>query len=95
MPNFRKHPLETELYAAEEGNLTISCQPEAAPFPEFQWKKDGYNVGTSGGGRVFIMPNGFLRINPVRIEDEGNYTCIARNVYGQDMSSGRLIVLRE
>ncbi|XP_028968580.1 contactin [Galendromus occidentalis] len=93
MPNFWKYPLETELYAAEEGNLTISCRPEAAPFPEFLWKKDGYNVGTSGGGRVYIMPNGFLRINPVRIEDEGNYTCIAKNIYGQDMSSGRLIVL--
>lgn len=92
-PNFRKHPLETEVYASEEGNLTISCLPEAAPFPEFQWRKDGYSVGSLGGGRVHILKNGFLRINPVRHEDEGNYTCIAKNQYGQDQSSGKLVVL--
>lgn len=42
-PSFKKHPLESETYAAEHGNVTIKCNPEAAPKPQFVWKKD-FNV---------------------------------------------------
>uniref|UniRef100_A0A6B0VH84 Putative down syndrome cell adhesion molecule n=1 Tax=Ixodes ricinus TaxID=34613 RepID=A0A6B0VH84_IXORI len=90
-PNFEKYPLESETYAAEEGNVTIACRPEAAPFPEFTWRRDGYTVPT--GGRLQVLNNGFLRIHPVRREDEGNYTCTAKNQYGTATSGGRLIVL--
>lgn len=90
-PNFAKYPLDTETYAAEEGNITIPCRPEAAPFPEFTWRRDGYTIPT--GGRVQVLSNGFLRIHPVRREDEGNYTCTARNQYGAASSEGALVVL--
>ncbi|KAF4525298.1 hypothetical protein B566_EDAN014819 [Ephemera danica] len=77
-PSFKKRPLEPETYAAEGGNVTILCNPEAAPRPKFVWKKDGSVIG-SGGTR--------------RILDVGNLI-ISRNVYGSDESRGRLIVLR-
>ena len=90
-PTFAKYPLDSEMYAAENGNITIPCRPEAAPFPSFTWKRDGY--GLSSVGRIRILPNGYLHINPVKREDEGRYTCIAKNQYGSDYSEGLLIVL--
>ncbi|XP_063219696.1 contactin isoform X2 [Bacillus rossius redtenbacheri] len=91
-PSFKKHPLEAETYAAEGGNITLFCNPEAAPRPKFIWKKDGNVIGA--GGRRRILENGNLIISPVSRDDEGVYTCNAQNMYGSDESRGRLIVLR-
>ncbi|XP_022915290.2 contactin isoform X1 [Onthophagus taurus] len=90
-PSFKKRPLEPETYAAEQGNVTIVCQPEAAPKPQFTWKKDGNIIGS--GGHRKIMENGNLFIGPVSRNDEGIYTCSAQNENGLDESRGRLIVL--
>lgn len=92
-PTFRKKPLEVEMYGAEGKNVTIVCNPEAAPRPSFEWRKDGLVIGR--GGRRRITRNGNLIIEPVSREDEGNYTCTAQNMYGEDSSTGRLIVLRK
>ncbi|XP_034935862.1 contactin [Chelonus insularis] len=91
-PSFKKHPMEPETYAAERGNVTIVCNPEAAPRPKFVWKKD-WNVIGSGGPRR-ILDNGNLIIYPVTRDDEGLYICTATNQYGSDETRGRLIVLR-
>nr|XP_018910733.1 PREDICTED: contactin [Bemisia tabaci] len=91
-PTFRKRPVEAETYAGEGGNVTIKCNPEAAPRPKFTWKKDGNVIGS--GGRRRIMENGNLIIAPVSRDDEGLYVCRAENEYGSDESWGRLIVLR-
>lgn len=91
-PSFKKRPLESETYGAEGGNVTILCNPEAAPRPKFIWKKDNNVIG--GGGRRRILDNGNLIISPVSRDDEGVYTCSASNQYGADESKGRLIVLQ-
>ncbi|GFS41753.1 contactin [Trichonephila inaurata madagascariensis] len=90
-PSFAKYPMNSELFAAEGGNITIPCRPEAAPFPEFTWKRNNY--GLSSTGRIRILTNGYLHINPVKREDEGRYSCIAKNQYGSDYTEGLLIVL--
>ncbi|VEN63415.1 unnamed protein product [Callosobruchus maculatus] len=91
-PSFKKHPLEFETYASEGGNVTIKCNPEAAPRPKFVWKKDGNIIGT--GGHKHLFENGNLLLSPVSRDDEGLYTCTATNELGMDESKGRLIVLR-
>uniref|UniRef100_A0A6P7GDV3 Contactin n=1 Tax=Diabrotica virgifera virgifera TaxID=50390 RepID=A0A6P7GDV3_DIAVI len=91
-PSFKKNPLEFESYAAEEGNVTIKCNPEAAPRPKFVWKKDGNVIGSGGHRKIF--ENGNLYISPVSRDDEGIYICTASNELGIDESRGRLIVLR-
>ncbi|KAH0545705.1 contactin [Cotesia glomerata] len=91
-PSFKKHPMEPEIYAAERGNVTIVCNPEAAPRPKFVWKKDGNIIGS--GGKRTILENGNLIITRVSKDDEGFYVCVASNHYGTDESRGRLIVLR-
>lgn len=44
-PSFKKKPVEPEIYGAEGKNVTIECNPEAAPKPKFTWKKDGNTIG--------------------------------------------------
>lgn len=83
--------MEFETYAAEGGNVTIKCNPEAAPRPKFTWKKDG-NVIASGG-HIRIFDNGNLFISQVSRHSEGVYTCVASNELGIDESKGRLVVL--
>ena len=36
-PTFAKYPLEEKTFAAEGGNVTLKCNPEGAPVPEFVW----------------------------------------------------------
>lgn len=91
-PSFAKKPLESDIYAADGGNVTIACNPEAAPRPKYMWRKDGFTIGS--GGRRIILPSGHLLINPVSLEDSGNFTCTAENRFGSDSSTGRVIVLR-
>ncbi|XP_066248303.1 contactin [Euwallacea similis] len=92
-PTFKKKPLESETYAAEGGNVTIKCRPEAAPKPRFVWKKDGIEIGPGGHRRMFESGN--LLLSPVSRDDEGVYSCTAINELGIAESKGRLIVLRE
>lgn len=89
-PTFNKHKMDSEMYASVGTNFTIPCIPEAVPFPQFSWKKNGSPIGTSG--RVRLLPNGFLYINPVDMVDGGEYTCIARNEHGVDQTTGYLTV---
>ncbi|XP_013200303.2 contactin [Amyelois transitella] len=91
-PSFKKKPLESETYGCEGGNVTIKCNPEAAPKPTFTWKKDNMVIGA--GGKRFITETGNLIIRQLSRDDEGVYTCVAKNKYGTDESRGRLIVLR-
>lgn len=92
-PSFKKKPMESETYAAVRGNVTIVCNPEAAPRPKFTWKQDGKILGA--GGRRQILSNGNMIIRSVSEEDEGTYVCTATNQYGYDETRGRLIVLRK
>lgn len=91
-PSFKKKPLESETYGSEGGNVTLRCNPEAAPRPTFTWKKDNIVIGA--GGKRFITETGNLIIRQLSRDDEGVYTCVAKNQYGSDESRGRLLVLR-
>lgn len=90
-PTFKKHPMESKTYAAEYGNVTLVCNPEAAPKPKFVWRKDGNVIGH--GGKRKILDNGSLFIERISRDDEGIYTCAASNLYGGDETRGQLIVI--
>lgn len=44
-PSFKNKPLKPETYATDGKNVTIECNPVAAPKPKFLWKKDGILIG--------------------------------------------------
>jgi len=89
-PSFQKHPLNEKTYAAERGNVTIECRPEAAPRPNITWYFNGNRIGS--GGKMIIYPSGNLFIKSLDPADSGQYDCEASNKYGTDKSSGLLIV---
>jgi hypothetical protein len=71
-PTFRKHPVDAVLYAAIGGNVTIFCQPEAAPAPVIRWIYNEATLLTSS--RIRILGTGDLFISPVSLTDQGWYT---------------------
>lgn len=95
-PTFVKHPLPNTLLAAENGNLTIPCQPEAAPAPEITWVKNGAQMslsptnGNQNGAQMLL--NGYLKIVGVSLGDGGFYTCHAKNIHGEAQTTTNVIV---
>jgi len=75
------------MAAAEGGNLTIRCLPEAAPQPTITWTQNGQEIGYGdGGGRRMVMMDGTLRVTQVSFADQGLYTCKAENGIGSAQS---------
>ncbi|KAL8610221.1 hypothetical protein ACOMHN_038916 [Nucella lapillus] len=95
-PSFRKHPVDTSLSAAVGGNITIICDPEAAPTPTFEWLFNGASLGLVQGGAASnnfkMLLNGNLFIENVNNNHQGEYTCKVTNTLGEASSSGKLQV---
>ncbi|KAL3852170.1 hypothetical protein ACJMK2_015845 [Sinanodonta woodiana] len=83
-PNFFKNPMTPTIIGAEGGNITILCQPEAAPFPVYTWKLNGnvLNTPEDTSARVRRLKNGNLVITMMSRSDEGTYTCRVENSLG-------------
>lgn len=47
------------------------------------------------GGRYEILPDGYLRINDVTVNDQGSYECKAKNTFGEERANGLLEVKRK
>jgi len=76
-PTFQKHPLYDPIYAAENGNVTILCKPEAAPRPNITWYFNGAKIGS--GGKKIIYPSGNLFLKSLTKAESGQYECLATN----------------
>jgi len=96
-PTFRKYPLQPNLYGIIGGNITLLCQPEAAPQAEKEWFKDGspFSASTNPQDRVALLSNGNIHITGLQEGDQGEYECQATNEHGTDSTRGQLTVLRE
>ena len=89
-PKFAKHPL-SDMVGALNGEITLVCKPEAAPFPVITWRKDNINIG-GGDERRRQLPNGNLHIRQLNYGDSGFYTCEAENSVGKNRSTSRVSV---
>lgn len=85
----------------EGTNATFTCSVGSGDLNglTYEWKKDGVALVVSGAGskkvRVMTVPENFqstLRVTDLRPSDEGVYSCLARNNYGQDQINIRLNV---
>lgn len=90
-PRFIRSRLQDITPAAMGGNVSLICNPDAAPTADISWTKDGMPTGSSIG-RVTLLTNGNLVITQVTKSDEGVYTCTARNNLGEVKQSTRLQV---
>ncbi|XP_051862030.1 muscle M-line assembly protein unc-89 isoform X48 [Drosophila albomicans] len=73
--------------------ISLECHVEAMPEPYIIWEKDGHVIPSD---RDFVMSydgiKATLSIPRVYPEDEGEYTCVAKNSVGRTLSSACIIV---
>ncbi|XP_012934086.1 contactin-2 isoform X2 [Heterocephalus glaber] len=89
-PDFRQNPVRRLIPAARGGEISIACQPRAAPKATVLWSKGTEILVNSS--RLTVTPDGTLVIRNISRSDEGRYTCFAENFMGKANSTGVLSV---
>ncbi|XP_029139231.1 neural cell adhesion molecule L1 [Protobothrops mucrosquamatus] len=79
-------------YAVVENQIVIlHCKTFGAPRPKVQWFMEDMNPALKDE-RTFIFTNGSLKLQEVRREDAGNFTCLAENDQNNVSIIARLVV---
>ena len=76
----------------ETATASFQCEVEGNPEPKVMWLKQ--NSSLLADKRV-VPSGGGLMITDVTSQDEGTYTCVARNILGEINSSSTLTVQGE
>lgn len=61
------------MYALKGQSATLDCKPESNPPATITWLRNGVNLAGTGNQ---------YRVDNVQLQDEGSYTCKARNSRG-------------
>ena len=72
-----------DVYALKGETAVLECKPESSPPATITWLKDGAKL--PGTGNQFS-------VDDVRAEDEGEYTCKARNNRGSTQEVVKLSI---
>ena len=71
------------LYPSEL-QVRLKCSAEGSPRPGIAWFKDGLPLESRPGAKHRARDETFsLKISKLSPPDEGNYTCVVTNDYGQ------------
>ncbi|XP_038210385.1 netrin receptor UNC5C-like isoform X1 [Zerene cesonia] len=82
---------QSQLVSLNSG-VTFRCEPpQAAPFAQAYWLKNGAPVVADDN--VQITKEGSLVIKQATLMDMANYTCVAENVAGKRMSEPALLTV--
>ena len=73
----------------ESGTASFQCQAEGNPEPIVTWLKQNSSLPVD---KRVVPSRGGLMITDVTSQDEGMYTCVARNILGEVTSSAELSV---
>jgi len=71
-------------------DITITCTATGLPSPIISWLYNGKPV--SNVPRYLVFKNGTLVIRKLTKNDEGKYTCLAKNFEGEDTASSNVEV---
>ncbi|BFZ04959.1 hypothetical protein BsWGS_07997 [Bradybaena similaris] len=78
---FAVAPEDTEAFF--EADAQLLCEPPLGnPTPEVHWLKDGVLIDSESDPN-YVLVEGNLIIEYVRVIDEGQYTCVAENEAGK------------
>uniref|UniRef100_A0A3B5B9K6 Roundabout homolog 3-like n=1 Tax=Stegastes partitus TaxID=144197 RepID=A0A3B5B9K6_9TELE len=86
-PVFTKQPVNQVVLA--DDTVDFFCEVHGDPTPTVRWRRE---EGELPRGRFEIRSDNSLRLNQVRAEDEGTYTCVSENSVGKAEASGTLQV---
>lgn len=86
-PVFTKRPINQVVLA--DDTVDYLCEAHGDPTPTVRWRRE---EGELPRGRSEIRSDNSLRLNQVRAEDEGTYTCVSENSVGKTEASGTLQV---
>ncbi|XP_036384090.1 protein sidekick-1 isoform X2 [Megalops cyprinoides] len=91
-PAFTKAP--SDITATDGTVAVFTCETSGAPKPAVTWKR-GPQILASGSvqiPRFTLLESGGLQVNPIFLQDTGNYTCYASNSEGVINASASLTV---
>jgi len=94
-PRFLKIPSDITVKTSTTARL--ECSAVGHPPPEIAWQKDGgYDFPAARERRMHVMPSDdVFFIGNVKSEDQGVYTCTAKNNAGVIRANATLAVLCE
>ncbi|MGH0128807.1 UNVERIFIED_CONTAM: hypothetical protein FKN15_052138 [Acipenser sinensis] len=92
-----------DIVNVEGSDVIFGCEVSSFPMAIVEWRKEGNSiflpaddshmaVQARGGPQRFEL-TGWLQIQRVQKEDEGMYTCCAKNEFGEVSASARLQVI--
>uniref|UniRef100_H3CGB4 Neuregulin 2b n=1 Tax=Tetraodon nigroviridis TaxID=99883 RepID=H3CGB4_TETNG len=78
----------------EGEKLYLKCEASGSPSPSFRWYKDGHELQKGRDLKIKTnkRKNSKVQISRVRVEDSGNYTCVAENSIGQENATSIISV---
>lgn len=89
-------PLPPQSPIAENSSFRLFCSTNAGDKPLFfQWTKNGQTLSSSPQTNYKIDNSeefSYLSIKSVSRSDAGNYSCVVRNAFGEDIKFSQLLV---
>ena len=85
--------MNKSVTVGQRAKFQCELEGDAYPTPSVEWMKDGEQLVVD---RAFFSVSDkkvLLRIQDVKVEDEGEYTCYLTNKSGTDKSSAKLTVM--
>ncbi|XP_009293735.2 neuregulin 2a isoform X9 [Danio rerio] len=81
-PSLRR--MKNPVLADEGSRLIVKCEATGSPAPEYKWYKDGAELKRSKEIKIRNnKKNSKVQIGSAKLEDSGNYTCVAENILGK------------
>lgn len=95
MPEIERFTFKDDIVIGKRVTVTCVVSQQTDPV-SFKWLKNDKEIEVSNNVRIkgdqeFSM----LIIDPANLDDEGNYTCIASNVYGSTRHTAHLSIKGE
>ncbi|XP_067833809.1 kazal-type serine protease inhibitor domain-containing protein 1-like [Heptranchias perlo] len=101
-PNISSPP--SDVMNAEGSDIIFRCAVVGYPKTFIEWRKEGNTISLPADDpRIAVQVRGepqkyeitgWLKIQGLTKDDEGTYTCLAKNEYGEASASARLQVLQ-
>lgn len=67
-------------------DLTLSCLSHGFPIPSYRWYRENGDIlkTLSHDLRLSVPIPGLLKIEKIRLDDDGKYVCISNNSAGEE-----------